>query len=249
MADQPWYTSPAGWWQELGSTIPAIPGYGTARRLGARLPIEPLFDVLTPRLVGKRIETRLGGSPLTFTVTGLDTRFDPIGAALGQADEVAFTAGDVEFEGLSATRVAVHPRNVHTRLSLNPTLVAAPVDVVVETNWDQVQLLLQRHLGQVDVEPLGEQRARLRPTGERSRRGWVDVDVAVVDGRVELRPTAAGWGESLLRRRVQRIPAIPLPTALGDGVRIVDVRVAPESVRAVLRVDEWSIAYTRLLSF
>ncbi|UQE75478.1 hypothetical protein [Gordonia sp. PP30] len=242
MTSQPWYTSPLGWLAGLGSNLP---GYDTA----IRLPIEPLFGALRATLIGRRIETTLGGSPLAVVVSDLEASFDPVSTAFGQIDDVLITSDDIEFDGLRARRVEVRPRNVHTRPGFSPTLVAAPLDVLIEADWNQVQALLRRHLGRVDVEPLGGQRARLRPTGHRSRHGWLDVDLQVVNGRVELHPAHAGWGESGLRRRLRAVPAIPIPTALGDAVRIVDLAVDRDAVTVALRVDQWSIGYGRLLSF
>ncbi|MFT3660255.1 MAG: hypothetical protein QM809_02320 [Gordonia sp. (in: high G+C Gram-positive bacteria)] len=269
MEDRPWYAGPTGWLVDLGTSLPipsslpslpipsglrrlpadlAVPVFDTARRIGA-LPIEPLFAVLRAGLVGRRIETSLAGERLAFTVTGIDARFDPVSAAIGQADDVSFSGGDVEYDDLRATSVTVRPRHVHTRLAFDPLLVAAPVDIVVVAEWDQVQVLLRRHLGGIDIESLGGTRVRLRTHGTKARHGWVDVELAVAGGRLELRPTAAGWGDWLPQRRFKGDRAIPISTALSENVRITEVSASDDEVTVVLRLDEWSMAYSRLLSF
>ena len=45
------------------------------------------------------------------------------------------------------------------------------------------------------------------------------------------------------------ISSIPIATAVTDGVRVVDPTVDSETVTVVLRIDEMSIPYRKLLAY
>ena len=137
---------PSEWLLGLGSLVPG--GYDAAMRLGARSTIEPLFDALSARLVGRRVRATVAGRDVALTVTDVHARFDPLGAILGQADDVAVTAEDVDFGGVRAAHTVVRAYNVHTRPGINPVLVAAPIQVEVTSDWEQVNVLLaQQEVG------------------------------------------------------------------------------------------------------
>ncbi len=255
--EPPWYMSPAGWLTELGSSmhgreipprLATLPGVN-APRLGPPLSIERLFDTLRTQVVGKRIETTLADKPVAFTIDDLDADFDPFGAAMGQVNDLSFAAVEPVFDGLGAQRFTVTARNVHTRPAINPVLVAAPLEVVVVADWPQTTAFLKQYVDKLEIEPLGTQQLRVRYNGRRSRSGWVDARLVVDGGRIELRPLAAGWGQWLRRDRLSAISSIPIATAVGEGVRVVDLTVDRKEVTAVLRIDEMSIPYGKLLSF
>lgn len=235
---------PTGWLQGLGSLVPG--GYDAAMRFGARSTIEPLFDALSARLVGRRVRATVAGRDVALTVTDVHARFDPLGAILGQADDVSFTAEDVDFGGVRAAHTVVRAYNVHTRPGINPVLVAAPIQVEVTTDWEQVNALLAQQDVGFRLEPCGVGRVRVRSL-TRGRRGWFEATVDVQGGRVVLVPAAVGWGR-LARRRFSGRRRIPVPTGLGPGVRIVEAGTDGKIVTAVIRIDQWSVEYGRLLS-
>lgn len=243
-SEQNWMSGPAGWLQGLGSLVPG--GYDAAMRLGARSTIEPLFAALRSRLVGRRVRATVAGRDIALTVTDVRARFDPLGAILGQADDVSFTAEDVEFGGVQAAHLVVRADNVHTRVGINPVLVAAPIHVEVTTDWEQVNALLSQQDVDFRLEPCGVGRVRVRPR-TRVRRGWFESTVGVEEGRVVLTPDAMGWGRFVRRRFSGRRP-IPVPTSLGPGVRIIEAGTDGAIVTAVIRIDQWSVEYGRLLS-
>lgn len=258
VVEQPWYLSPAGWLLELGSAMHgadaaphlplALPGIDTTARLGTGS-IERLFDTLKTQVTGKRIETTLGDKPVAFTIDDIDARFDRFGAAMGQVNGLSLTAFEPVFDGLHARRFTVSAHNVHTRPSINPIVVAAPLEVVVVADWPQATALLKHYADKVEIEPLGEQRLRVRYNGTRTRNGWVDTRLVSEGGRIELRPLAAGWGRWLRRGGLTAISSIPIATAVTDGVRVVDLTVDSETVTVVLRIDEMSIPYRKLLAY
>lgn len=235
---------PAGWLQSLGSLVPG--GYDAAMRLGAQSTVEPLFDALSARLVGRRVRATVAGREVVMTVTDVRAHFDPLGAILGQADDVSFTAEDIDFGGVRATHAMVRADNVHTRPGINPVLVAAPIQAEVTTDWGQLnELLTQQDVG-FRLAPCGAGRVRVQSLTGRGR-GWFESAVDVQEGRVVLLPDAVGWGR-LVHRRLTGRRRIPVPTGLGPGVRIVEVGTDGEIVTAVIRIDQWSVEYGRLLS-
>lgn len=234
-----------GWSPEWNAFVPSMSGYVGAKNWGVKSPLEPLFDAVRSTLVGTRVETTTGGRVLGFTLREMNARFETLGSAAGQAEDVSFSAEDVVYDGLRVDRVNVTARNVHTRIGVNPVLVTAPLDIELSGSWHQVNALLQRYASDFLIEPTGSQRARVR-LAQHPRWGWLDVGVETDAGAVGLRLLRIGRGTRSLGRGGRRVPVVPLPVSIDAGVRIIDLTIDRELVTAVIRVDAIRVEYARV---
>ena len=247
MADDFWMLRPVGWLSGIAPSISSIPGLETAITWGRRSPLELLFDGLASTVVGRRRSVTAGGVPVSFTLASIDARFDVLGSAMAQVDDIEIEAIDVDYDGLRASSVSVEPRNLHIRTGDAPTLVSAPVDFTVVTDWDQVNELVRRYAGRLKIAPLGGDRVRLQHA-RGPRWSSIEVEVAVEGGRIMLYPhSEAPVGRSILGK-LRSLGGVPLPTGLGPSVRIVGLTITEDAVTARLRLDEARVGYSVLWS-
>ena len=94
-------------------------------------PFGAIVDAARTWLVGKRRTIRFSGHELTMVLTDISVEGSELGRALGQYNQVRFTARDVRLAGHQFERAEVRARNVHLRPGPGPVLVVAPV--LVET--------------------------------------------------------------------------------------------------------------------
>jgi hypothetical protein len=220
-------------------------GFQELSTWGTRTAMEVLLERVRAGLIGRRVDLQLGDSRLSFTLSALDARLDAMGAAAGQADDVALTAEDVEWSGMQFAVVTGTLKNVHLRPGSSPSLVCAPVDLVATLSDDQLHSVLAARTARV-AATCTDGAIRLRLERHLSW-GWMDVCPEVVGGHVRLRPIAIGGPRRAWRPR-RRLPAKSLTLRLPENTRIVDLKVVAGTLRIRLRIDQWRIEYQHLLS-
>ena len=175
-------------------------------------PFGAIVDAARTWLVGKRRTIRFSGHELTMVLTDISVEGSELGRALGQYDQVRFTARDVRLAGHQFERVEVRARNVHLRPGPGPVLVVAPVLVEafvaapVASRW-----LASR------VPPAGADHAGRHPAGR--------------PGQSAMGAPGGGSG----RRR--RIP--PRPAAGPAPARAAAVPALPGFPPAVAHAAQW----------
>jgi hypothetical protein len=224
-----------------------IPGFEELSNWGPRTALEALLESVRSGLIGRRITTGSGGSRLSFTLSALDARLEPMATAAGQADDVSLSACDVEWSGMQFATATATLNNVHTRVGSRPSLVCAPVDLILAATDEQVDSALAKYYAKVTASCIDAGRVRLR-SRQHPTQGWIDVHPLVVGGRVTLAPVAAGTG--IRSRRFKRHwPSKAVPTNLPDNARITRVEVEPGRLTVAIRIDEWRYDYKKILDF
>lgn len=211
---------------------------------GSRTALDSLVTKIRSSLVGRRVHTQVGAHRLVFTLSELHARVDPLGASAGQADEVSLTAQEVEYGGVTIAQATALLGNVHTRVRLRPTLVSAPVDLVLKATNEQVSAALAERAPRLAVSCCRGSRLRLHVRRHPSW-GWLDVIPELADGQVTVRPVVLGRGrwERRLRRRW---PARRIPLAMPAKGRIVSLLVEPDGLAVAIRLDEWRFDYDQI---
>jgi hypothetical protein len=222
-------------------------GFEELSTWGPRTALEALLESVRSGLIGRRITTGSGDSRLSFTLSALDARLDPMATATGQADDVSLSAQDVEWSGMQFATATATLSNVHTRVGSRLSLVCAPVDLILVASDEQLDSLLAKYGAKVTASCVDAGRVRLRwrqhPTW-----GWIDVRPTVVGGRVTLALVAAGW-DSRSRRFERQWPSKAVTTSLPDNARITGVDVESGSLVVKIRIDEWRYDYKKILDF
>ena len=230
--------------QQVTSNFPDLRAYQDFATWAPRSALEALIDALRAGLVGRRLEVTASGRPLRLTLADIDATLDPVGASAGQAEHLALTAAEIEYDGLSFVEGVARLGNVHTRMGTQPALVCAPVYVSLEMSTDQAALFVERFVPAVVLEwrQAGEVRLRWRSGPSFC---CIDVEPAVESGRVTLRPVAIGFGRwrRILRRSWR---PITLPVQLPPNLRLTAAAVGSASVRVDLRIDEWRMDYQQI---
>jgi hypothetical protein len=237
----------AGLFRQVARPFGDFRGFEELTTWGPRTAMEALLESVRSGLIGRRITTGRGDSRLSFTLSALDARLDPMATAAGQADDVSLSAQDVEWSGMQFATATATLSNVHTRVGSRLSLVCAPVDLTLAASGEQVDSVLAKYCAKVTASCVDAGRARLRwrqhPTW-----GWIDVRPAVVGGRVTLAPVAAGWG-SRSRCFERQWPSKAVATNLPENARITGVDVEPGALTVTVRIDEWRYDYKKILDF
>jgi hypothetical protein len=222
-------------------------GFEELSTWGSRTALEALLESVRSGLIGRRITTGNGASRLSFTLSALDARLDPMATAAGQADDVSLSARDVEWSGMQFATATATLNNVHTRVGSRLSLVCAPIDLILAAFDEQVDSVLAKHYAKVTASCADANRIRLR-WRQHPGWGWVDVRPAVVGGRVTLTPVAAGTGTR--SRRFERAwPSKAVATNLPDNARITGVDVESGRLTVKIRIDQWRYDYKKILDF
>ena len=197
-------------------------------------PFGAIVDAARTWLVGKRRTIRFSGHELTMVLTDISVEGSELGRALGQYDQVRFTARDVRLAGHQFERAEVRARNVHLRPGPGPVLVVAPVLVEtfvaapVASRWlatvsPRLELTMQAGIPQVGL----------------ARAPWVrlEVEAGAGGGSLHVQPRAL---RVLERRLSLRSPAfhLPLPT-LPSGFVLTSVEPAPGGFVVRGMMSEW----------
>ena len=244
---------PTPWWDPLGFW--ARSGFGDIDLPGGNLPGLPaqwnlpqtLLDLLRSRLVGRAVSFGEGRDAVAFTLTSLEASVDQVAAVSGQVDDVQLGAEGVTWRGVRFERVIVRLRNYHTRVRARPVVVAAPVDVTAVLSSETLDAVLARVAPSWSCEVTTGGEVRLR-WSRRPTWGHLQVQVGVADGVLVLRPRAVGRGHRA--RRVARwIPSVRRPLSLPERVRLTGLEGGAGEVVVHLRVDEWSLDLSRLVSW
>jgi hypothetical protein len=190
------------------------------------------------QLVDRPTTFRLGDSEIRMVLTELVVDPDPLGAAIGQFDDLRLAARDAEIDGARIDGLRIVARNVHLRPSPQVMLVAAPVEL--EATIDQRNL--DGWFGDVSppvhVQIDDDAVARVRLVS-RPGLGHLEVDPQIQGDVLRLAP------RSLVARGrrldlVSRLPplTVSLPR-LPRGLRIVGLTVGPHEVRVRGVIDQW----------
>ena len=246
---QPGGGEPARWWDPLGVWSEVTPPFPVPP-LGPGVPgvtaVTALVDQLRTALVGRPVTLGTGDRQVSFTLTSLEGRADPMAAASGQIDDVSVAAVHVAWQSYRFDSVTARLANVHTRFRALPVLVSAPIDVTVVLASEEARRLVGRTASPVDLEITehGEVCVRWR---RHPRLGWVEAQPEVENGSISLRPKAFGRGG---RRRLlkRRWPAVRPGVAVPEPFRITRLHLRPDVVEVGLRVDEWRLDYRALTS-
>ena len=231
--------------QQFAGAMPDVSLFQEYAAWGPRSTLELVVEAVRARLVGRRIDTAARGGGLSFTLSALDAKLDPVGLTAGQAHDVAVTAENVEYVGTSIERVTARLRNLHTRMGSQPTLVSAPVDLTIVMSIAEAGQVVERYIPWLEVSCVDAGNVRLR-WRQHPGWGWLDAGLTIESGRVTLRPRAVGWGRwhRVLKRRWG---SWTLPLALPRNTRVVAVDVAPGGATIEVRVDEWRVDYQQIL--
>lgn len=235
----------AGLFRPMAGPFADLRGFEEWATWGSRNVLEALFESVRSGLIGRRVDMGVGDGRLSFTLSALDARLDPMATAAGQADDVSLTAEGVEWSGMQFAEVTATLSNVHTRPGIRPSLVCAPVDLAVLVSSEQVASVLATRTSKVVASGVDAGRVRLRLERHPSW-GWMDVRPVVVSGRVRLRPIALGWKERSWRFK-RRLPSKTLATRLPENARIMDLDVEAGGLRIQVRIDQWRLEYSEVL--
>ena len=237
----------AGLFRQAARPFSDFRGFEELSTWGPRTALEALLESVRSGLIGRHISTGSGDSRLSFTLSALDARLDPMATAAGQADDVSLSARDVEWSGMQFATATATLSNVHTRVGSRLSLVCAPVDLILAASDEQVDSALAKHYAKVTASCVDADRVRLR-SRQHPAWGWVDVRPAVVGGRVTLTPVAAGTG-TRSRRFERQWPSKAVPANLPDNARITGVEVESGRLTVKIRIDEWRYDYKKILDF
>lgn len=223
--------SGAGW--PVGS--PGMTGVGAAAT-----PYRALFAALQKRLVGREINTRVGGHDVALTVTGFDSPLDPLGLTVGQFGEVRVAARDLCWDGHRFERASALLHNAHLRPGMPTTLIAAPVDLSVTLPAAVIDEMLQQRVPRLSGAACADDTVRVH---WRRRPDWgaLDVGVELSGSTLWLRARALStrgrrWGLS------DRIPAYPvrLPAPPGQLV-VTGASLHPDSLEITGLLPQWQV--------
>ena len=170
----------------------------TTARLGTGS-IERLFDTLKAQVAGKRIETTLGDKPVGVHDRRHRRPVRPLRRrdGAGQRPLAHRRRADVRRSARPAPhrqRTQCAPGRPSTRSSWR-----APLEVVVVADWPQTTALLKHYADKVEIEPLGEQRLRVRYNGTRDAERMGRRPAGLGRRAHRTAPLAAGWGRWLRR--------------------------------------------------
>jgi hypothetical protein len=237
----------AGLFRQVARPFGDFRGFEELTTWGPRTAVEALLESVRSGLIGRRITTGSGDSRLSFTLSTLDARLDPVATAAGQADDVSLSAQDVEWSGMQFATATATLNNVHTRVGSRLSLVCAPVDMTLAASGEQVDSVLAKYCAKVMASCVDAGRVRLR-WRQHPAWGWIDVRPAVVSGRVTLAPIAVGWGSRSWRFE-RRWPSKAVATNLPDNARITGVEVESGTLVVKIRIDEWRYDYKKIMDF
>jgi hypothetical protein len=210
---------------------------------GAAVAYRTLFFTLRRFVVGRRLSVSLEKGDLALTITEFDSRLDLRQLAVGQLDDVALAARDVQWNGHAFDHASAVLHNVHVRPSVPPVLVAAPVEVTLEVPAPVLDELFRMTAPRLSGEVGADGVARLR-LARRIGFGHVEVEARLNGSTLWLRPTA------IVRRKRRALPArtpgypVRLPE-LPHGLRLTSVEFAPGVVRLTGSLSEWRMDLPR----
>jgi hypothetical protein len=238
---RPW--DPFGLWGQVAGNL-QLPGVPPLPAVSPFSPLKPLLDrvvaLVRSRLIGRRVTVRTAHTELRLTLTDLDVALDTLAMTAGQLEGVRVAARDVTWGDLAFTRVTATLRNTHVRPGATPTLVAAPVDLVLTLAEEVVAELVATHRPRLAAEITDDAEPRLR-WADRPDWGHLRVTLDVDGVRVRIHPETLVVGDRAVDQ-VGRLPAftvaLPLPA---DRARLVDVDVVPHGLVLRARLDEWSV--------
>lgn len=220
------------------STAVAVPPVST----GAAAAHRTVFFTLRRMVVGRRITVRAAGSPVTMTVSEVESRLDVRRLSVGQLDDVRVEARDITWQACRFDHAAAVLHNVHVRPGTSPMLVAAPVeltlDVPTEALDDLVSTMVPLLAGTVGDDGVARLRFARRPG-----LGHVEVDAAVDGSALVLRGRSVTVGRWRLPVRTPacrvELPELPL------DLRLTDVHFEPGLVRLSGALPQWRMELTR----
>jgi len=220
------------------STAVAVPPVST----GAAAAHRTVFFTLRRMVVGRRITVRAAGSPVTMTVSEVESRLDVRRLSVGQLDDVRVEARDIIWQARRFDHAAAVLHNVHVRPGTSPMLVAAPVeltlDVPTEALDDLVSTMVPLLAGTVGDDGVARLRFARRPG-----LGHVEVDAAVDGSALVLRGRSVTVGRWRLPVRTPacrvELPELPL------GLHLTGVHVEPGLVRLSGALPQWRMELTR----
>jgi hypothetical protein len=195
-------------------------------------------------LIGKRLTLPTEGSPVTLTVSTLESRLDVRRLSVGQLDDVRVSMIDIHWRTTHFDNAAAVLHNVHVRPGVPPMLVAAPVhlslDVSTITLDELLRTVVPRLTGSIGDDGVARVRWARRP-----RLGHVEVAADLDGAMLLLRPQAL-----TVRRRRWQLPArtpayrVRLPD-LPHGLELTGIHVGTGLLRVGATMPQWRMGFSR----
>jgi hypothetical protein len=224
---------------------------GSALTSGPASAYKTLFDTLRKQLVGRRMTVKLKSGEMTLTVTALDADLDVRTLSVGQLNTVSISARDIAWNGWQFDKATAVLHNTHIKPSNTPVLVAAPLDLTIETSTKALDTMIGRAsslpgratprlLGRIDAGGVAQIRWAKRPDI-----GHLEVDATIDGSTLLVKP------RMLALRRARwhlpnRLPAyrIQLPK-LPRELTPTSVSFSPETLQLSGRMPEWRVEVPR----
>lgn len=197
-----------------------------------------MVSVASARLVGREVETVIGGETVRAVLDELRVEPPQYGPLVGQFGSAKVEAHDVRWRDQRVDRLRIRAENMHLQPGVPSTLVAAPVRITAI----------------IDRSALAAQLARIRPglvleleagvatVAWQGREQWGRVEIVpeVQGDALRLRPVAAVVRGRRIDAGFRFLPtmALQLPVA-PRGARCTDVAVDDDRLRLEVVVDEW----------
>jgi LmeA-like phospholipid-binding len=203
-----------------------------------------VFVTLRRVVIGRRVTVQAGSSPVTMTVSELESHLDLRRLTFGQLDDVRIAATDIDWGTNRFGHASAVLRNVHIRAGAPPVVVAAPVHLTFDVPTDALDGLFlaieSRFAGAIGDDGVARVRWARRP-----RLGQMEVDVQLDGSALLLTPRAVILGGrrwKLPKRtpaRRLRLPQLP------HGLQLTDVRFQPGLLRLTGSLPEWRMDLSR----
>lgn len=195
-------------------------------------------SVASSGLVGRVVETTIGGEVVHFVLGKLGVEPPQYGPLVGQFGEVHVELRDVRWSGRRVERLRIRAENVHIQPGVPSTIVAAPVTLSGTIDQAEIAALLAETTSRVVVR-VADGVATAALTG-RERWGHVEIVPTIRENAVRLAPVAMVLGRRRLQTLARLIPSVDfqLPATLAHG-RFTDVALQGDRLRVDAVVDEW----------
>lgn len=230
-----------GWTEILAVSSAAAASLGLPRPgTLASDPVTALADAARAWLLGKRKTFRFSGREVTLTLSDISVEGVDVARFAGRYGRIRVTARDIQWDAYRLERLEIRARNVHLRLGVGMTLVAAPVFCEAFISASAVSCWL------ATVSPRLElvMRAGVPQIGLTGV-PWVRLELeAGAEGRnISLRPRAL---QIFGQRVALRSPALFLsPPALPAGLILTSVSPAAGGFLVRGLFGEWQRSLSR----
>jgi hypothetical protein len=197
-----------------------------------------IVSVASARLVGREIETVIGGQAVRAVLDELRVEPPQYGPLVGQFGAAKVEAHDVRWGDQRVDRVRIRAENMHLQPGVPSTLVAAPVRITAIIDRSELAAQMARIRPGLVLE-LGGGVATVAWQG-REQWGHVEIVPEVHGDSLRLRPVAAVVRGHRIDAGFHLLPGIAfgLPVA-PRGARCTDVAIDGDRLRLEVVIDEW----------